>query len=247
MHIDLFLTIRVVHASYTDITAEDFLHVQTNTTYRKQWDKSAIALDVVDVDPKNSLKSHVIYWEMLWPVRISITFNTIQNIDYDKCIHQKLFANRDYVFQRRFVVDRARKLIVIASKSIEHPACPLLASKQRVQEYWSYMVIKPTTTFKKPGIEYVLTYFDNPGIVVPPAITSWVAQKQMPDFLNKLYMATLAYAETRPRLDNDVESVRFEYEIYTYQHKTMCDFRMYRLHFGTTYPIRALSIHRIRT
>lgn len=60
----------IVHASYTDITAEDFLHVQTNTTYRKQWDKSAIALDVVDVDPKNAHKSHVIYWEMLWPVSI---------------------------------------------------------------------------------------------------------------------------------------------------------------------------------
>lgn len=69
------------------------------------------------------------------------------------------------------------------------------------------MVIKPTTTFKKPGLEYVLTYFDNPGIVVPPAITSWVAQKQMPDFLNKLYMATLAYAETRSRLEDEAEVV----------------------------------------
>lgn len=127
-----------------------------------------------------------------------------------KFVQQKLFANRDYVYQRRFVVDRARKLIVIASKSIEHPSCPPLPSKQRVQEYWSYMVIKPTTTFKKPGIEYVLTYFDNPGIVVPPAITSWVAQKQMPDFLNKLYMATLAYAETRPRFEEDSDVVRCE-------------------------------------
>lgn len=56
------------------------------------------------------------------------------------------------------------------------------------------MVIKPSTTFNKPGLQYVLTYFDNPGIVVPPAITSWVAQKQMPDFLNKLYVATKEYA-----------------------------------------------------
>lgn len=71
-------------------------------------------------------------------------------------------------------------------------------------------MIKPTTTFKKPGVEYVLTYFDNPGIVVPPAITSWVAQKQMPDFLNKLYMATLAYAETRPRIEEDPDFVRYE-------------------------------------
>lgn len=105
------------------------------------------------------------------------------------------------------MVDCARKLIVIASIRTEHPACPPLPSKQRVQEYWSYMVIKPTTTFKKPGVEYVLTYFDNPGIVVPPTITNWVAQKQMPDFLNKLYMATVAYAKTRPRLVE--EEVRY--------------------------------------
>lgn len=63
----------IVHASYSDITAEDFLHVQTDTTYRKQWDKSAIALDVVDVDPKNIHKSHIIYWEMQWPVCIDDT------------------------------------------------------------------------------------------------------------------------------------------------------------------------------
>lgn len=64
------------------------------------------------------------------------------------------------------------------------------------------MVIKPSTNnFKKPGLEYVLTYFDNPGVVLPPAITSWVAQKQMPDFLNKLYCATLEYAKQKKEDD----------------------------------------------
>lgn len=101
------------------------------------------------------------------------------------------------MYQRRYVIDRTRKVIVIANKSIEHPACPVRSNNQRVRDYWSFMVIKPTTTFKKPGLEYVLTYFDNPGVVVPPAITSWVAQKQMPDFLNKLYVATVEYAKTR--------------------------------------------------
>lgn len=93
-------------------------------------------------------------------------------------------------------------MIVIANKSIVHPCCPIKPNNQRVREYWSYMVIKPATNnFKKPGIEYVLTYFDNPGVVLPPAITSWVAQKQMPDFLNKLYFATLEYAKQRKEDD----------------------------------------------
>lgn len=60
------------------------------------------------------------------------------------------------------------------------------------------MVISPTSnSFKTAGVEYALTYFDNPGIVMPAAVTSWVAQKQMPEFLNKMHLATIKYAEMR--------------------------------------------------
>lgn len=45
----------------------------------------------------------------------------------------------------------------------------------RVKSYWSYMVIRPYTEFNKPGIEFGLTYFDDPGVSVPSPITSWVA------------------------------------------------------------------------
>lgn len=62
------LMLGTVHASYTDVSAEDFLYVQTDTQYRKEWDKTAVSLDVVDVDPANRAKSQVVYWEMLWPV-----------------------------------------------------------------------------------------------------------------------------------------------------------------------------------
>lgn len=58
-----------VYVTYNDITAEDFLIVQTDTNYRKEWDNTAIALEVVDIDPLNVGDSHIIYWEMLWPVR----------------------------------------------------------------------------------------------------------------------------------------------------------------------------------
>lgn len=65
-----------VYASYPDVTAEDFLFVQTDTTYRKVWDKSAITLEVVDNDPVNKENSQIIYWEMLWPVS---NYEYIQN------------------------------------------------------------------------------------------------------------------------------------------------------------------------
>lgn len=125
-----------------------------------------------------------------------------------------MFANRDYVFNRRYIVDRNRKVIVIANKSIQHPCCPPKPNNQRVHDYWSFMVIKPTSNnFRKPGLEYVLTYYDNPGVVLPPTITSWVAQKQMPDFLNKLYMATVEFAQTKKQ--HEEEEVHKQIRIYS--------------------------------
>lgn len=41
------------------------------------------------------------------------------------------------------------------------------------------MVIKPYTEFHEPGIEFGLTYFDDPGVNVPSAVTAWVALRGM--------------------------------------------------------------------
>lgn len=128
--------------SYPDITADDFLAVQTDIEYRREWDDTAIVLDVVENDKLEGMNSQVVYWEMLWP---------------------KLFSNRDYVFVRQHFIDHKRNLILIVNKSTKHPSCPVKPGLQRVKEYWSFMVIKPKTTFNEPGLEFILTYFDNPG------------------------------------------------------------------------------------
>merc|ERR1719285_1314109 len=57
------------------------------------------------------------------------------------------------------------------------------------------MVIKPYTDVKKPGIEFCLTYFDNPGVNIPSTVTAWVAKRAMPDFLAKLRNASKKYKE----------------------------------------------------
>lgn len=132
----------LVYVSYPDITAEDFLFVQTDIDYRREWDDTVIHLDVIESDKMDETNGDVIYWEMLWP---------------------KLFSNRDYVFVRNHFIDRQRNLILIANKSTKHPNCPVKPGLQRVKEYWSFMVIKPKTTFNEPGIEFILTYYDNPG------------------------------------------------------------------------------------
>lgn len=98
------------------------------------------------------------------------------------------------MFNRRFFVDRNRKQIIIVNKSIAHPFSPKSPNILRVEDYWSCMVIRSTSgSLRTPGLEYVLTYFENAGVVLPQSVTSWVAQKQLPEFLHKLYIATLDY------------------------------------------------------
>lgn len=106
---------------------------------------------------------------------------------------QRLFTNRDYVFNRRFLVDHATKTIIIANRITEHPNFPVKSDKFRVKDYWSNMVIKPYTDYHKPGLEFALTYFENSGVNIPSTVTSWVAMKAMPEYLSKLRQATRGY------------------------------------------------------
>ncbi|XP_044756724.1 stAR-related lipid transfer protein 7, mitochondrial-like [Coccinella septempunctata] len=161
-----------VYGSYNDVSAEEFLNVQVDTTYRRMWDTTAIVLDVVEKDPDPKNNSEVIYWEMLWPM---------------------MFANRDYVFIRRYLVDYKTNSIIMANRSIMHPKYPDKQDKFRVKDYWSYMVIKPYTELNKHGIEFVLTYYDNPGVSIPSKVTTWVAMRAMPDFLERLRDAAKKY------------------------------------------------------
>lgn len=182
-----------VYGSFNDVCAEDFLNVQIDTEYRKRWDNTAVSLEVVEKDPIPHSNSDVIYWELLWP---------------------KLFVNRDYVFNRRFIIDDNRKTIVLVSRRTEHPACPIKPDKYRVDAYWSYMVIKPYTELDKPGLEFSLTYFDDPGLNVPSTVTTWVAMRAMPDYLTRLRIATKEYSSYCARHSTEYICKLSEYRRY---------------------------------
>lgn len=161
--------------SYNDVSAEDFLNVQIDIDYRRTWDTSAVVLEHAESDPHENSNSDVIYWELLWP---------------------RLFVNRDYVFNRRYLIDQESKTIFIVNKSTEHSKFPKYPDKYRIDDYWSCMIIKPHDgDMEKPGIEFSLTYYDNPGVSIPSSVTTWVAMRAMPDFLEKLREATKHYRE----------------------------------------------------
>ncbi|XP_037806183.1 stAR-related lipid transfer protein 7, mitochondrial [Lucilia sericata] len=174
-----------VYASFNDISAADLLHVQVDLDYRKQWDDTAVALHLIEEDPIPGTNSHLIYWEMQWP---------------------KFFNNRDYVYCRRFICDDKRKVMMVANRGTQHPKYPHVSGKVRVTDYWSFMVIKPYRNFQEPGVHYILTYYDDPGLPIPQSIKSWVAQKQMPDILQKMYFATKNYSYKKALAMKDVFS-----------------------------------------
>jgi hypothetical protein len=75
------------------------------------------------------------------------------------------------------------------SKAIKHPDCPEAKGIVRVKEYWSIMHIKAVKGMDDKGVEFGLTYFDNPGLSLPTWLTNWAAIAGIPEFLNKVRQA----------------------------------------------------------
>merc|ERR1712071_549791 len=107
----------------------------------------------------------------------------------------KPFSKRDYVFQRQLTYHSNENVCVVSSVATSHPSIPPKRSSHRVKEYWSYMAIRPIDDFKKPGLEFVLTYFDNPGLSIPATVSSWVAMTALPTFVSNLHNATSKVSE----------------------------------------------------
>ncbi|XP_050543372.1 stAR-related lipid transfer protein 7, mitochondrial isoform X2 [Daktulosphaira vitifoliae] len=170
-----------VHGWFDDVSALDFMQVQLDLEYRKEWDKMSVDLNILDSEPLTC--SDLIYWELRWP---------------------KWFQNRDYVFKRRYRIDEEEKIMSIVCESTEHPDYPEYSGKWRVKNYWSYIVIKPRTDFDKAGVEFSITYFDDPGVTVSNYLTSWYQSKGMPSFFNDQRKAALELARRRRDSNNSL-------------------------------------------
>ncbi|XP_076989874.1 stAR-related lipid transfer protein 7, mitochondrial [Tamandua tetradactyla] len=157
-----------VFGTYTDVTPRQFFNVQLDTEYRKKWDALVIKLEVVERDAVSG--SEVLHWVTHFPYPM---------------------YSRDYVYVRRYSVDQENNVMVLVSRAVEHPSVPESPEFVRVRSYESQMVIRPHKSFDENGFDYLLTYSDNPQTVFPRYCVSWMVSSGMPDFLEKLHMATL--------------------------------------------------------
>ncbi|KAK1332828.1 hypothetical protein QTO34_006359 [Cnephaeus nilssonii] len=185
-----------VFGTYTDVTPRQFFNVQLDTEYRKKWDALVIKLEVIERDVISG--SEVLHWVTHFPYPM---------------------YSRDYVYVRRYSVDQDNNVMVLVSRAVEHPSVPESPEFVRVKSYESQMVIRPHKSFDEVmvmlrawimeavvgnsgtfifavflfqnGFDYLLTYSDNPQTVFPRYCVSWMVSSGMPDFLEKLHMATL--------------------------------------------------------
>lgn len=172
-----------VYGTYHDITPLSFYTVQVDLKYRKTWDSRVLKLDVVDRDQTSG--TEIVHWvtKFIWPM-----------------------ADREYVFARRYKIDRQKNVMVLMSHSTDHPSIPQSKNCVRITKYESDMVIKPHTNFNENGFDYVLTYYDDPESSIPSVAYDWMAAKGIPSFLTQVHDAAKKLQDTNQNLVNEGDS-----------------------------------------
>ncbi|KAJ0169962.1 hypothetical protein K1T71_014568 [Dendrolimus kikuchii] len=79
-------------------------------------------------------------------------------------------------------------------RSCEHPKVPETKHAIRVNEYWSHMVVKTLEGADKTGMEFVLTYYDEPAVGgLPSGVAAWATGRAAPAYLDRMRAAALDY------------------------------------------------------
>lgn len=153
---------------YDDVTAKDFLDAQVDNKFRRSWDEYADTLVTVENDETSNCR--LIHWIMKYPFPMS---------------------NREYLFVQRSWISPKQDTIVIMNRSTLHPSYPEVSRYVRVKDYSSRMVIRACTKVDRLGMDFELTYFDDPQSRLPSTCVNWVATTAMPDFMEKIHSAAL--------------------------------------------------------
>ncbi|GMS80299.1 hypothetical protein PENTCL1PPCAC_2474 [Pristionchus entomophagus] len=150
--------------SYRDISPNHFLAVQNNVSYRAEWDKNVIKLELVKDDGQNE---QLIRWVARYPYPL---------------------YPREYVYVKKSIVSEDGKNIVIQSEALPESIVPLSGNYVRVACYESRMCVRCHKDFNSHGLDYVLTYFDNPEANIPSYAYNWIVNQAGPYFIKQVYV-----------------------------------------------------------
>lgn len=88
-------------------------------------------------------------------------------------------------------MDEAEQSVVIASNALDRELFPLNSEYVRVQTYRSVMVVRAHRCFDEKGLDFVLTYYDNPESTIPSCAYNWIVNHGGPHFLQQVPFALL--------------------------------------------------------
>ncbi|XP_026744071.1 stAR-related lipid transfer protein 7, mitochondrial-like isoform X2 [Trichoplusia ni] len=224
-----------VYGRYADVRASDFAAVQVDGAYRRVWDAAVAALAVVERCANGVSDQAVLHWEVLWPrlfanrdyvyIRRHKEFDVVTEGHKNAIYHpgpcqdrpKPIYAERPSVHSnaKRKAMDSPEgeqdgdihddKVYVIVSRSCEHPDVPETKHAIRVSEYWSHMVVKTLNGADKSGMEFVLTYYDEPAVGgMPSSVATWATGRAAPAYLQRMRRAAADYRAWRVDTQQDV-------------------------------------------
>ncbi|XP_028158456.1 uncharacterized protein LOC114351433 isoform X2 [Ostrinia furnacalis] len=222
-----------VYGRYKEVQAADFAAVQVDGAYRRAWDAAVAALALVERRANGVSDQAVLHWEVLWPRLFANRDYVYIRRHKEFTINSPPLPHKDGIFtpsepqtppERPNVHSRAKqksrdnerremdggvkenKVFIIVSRSCEHPKVPETKHAIRVLEYWSHMVVKTIDGPDKPGMEFVLTYYDEPAVGgLPTGVATWATGRAAPAYLERMRRAAAGYqAWSDARGDQDL-------------------------------------------
>jgi len=165
---------------FDEITPIEYYQVQVDLEYRKEWDFLIKFLEMIKKDPASS--TELVRWVSKFP--------------YPLC-------DREYIFVRRYCIEPKEKLLVLLSRGLDQVPEDLPYDKRNVlvTQYKSNMIIIPYTDIDKPGIYYVIQYYDVNKAKIPKLAYKWMATSGLPDYVGKLHQATINMRERKENED----------------------------------------------
>lgn len=157
-----------------DVTPIEFYETQIDINFRKKWDFLVISIEMLDKDVTSN--TELIRWVSKFPYPL---------------------YPREYIFVRRYCIEPQEKLLILISRALEEFDLNSFqrANKAiqcvRVTKYKSNMIIIPHNDFDKPGLDYVMQYYDVNKAKIPSMAYKWMASSGLPDYMEKLHKATL--------------------------------------------------------
>ncbi|XGW03740.1 hypothetical protein V3C99_015144 [Haemonchus contortus] len=152
--------------SYYDISPNYFLDVQNELAFRKEWDSNVLRLELLKEEDEHEL----IRWVQKYPYPL---------------------YPREYVYARRTWVSEDSHTVIVDSEVVPTHLVPGSSKNVRVATYRSRMAVRSHKEFDDHGLDFVLTYFDNPEANIPRYVYNWMVNHGGPYFLQQVHEAAL--------------------------------------------------------